>query len=125
MPLSAAPSSSSASYRSVIFQRKKSESGRTPAVLYGAQVLEALGERVDDLGELVLVRLALLHGQPPPGRIDLEERVRDVLALHVAKCYRGSSGSSGGASGSALSPSRLSQPSTLSRKPWLASLASR
>ena len=89
-----------------------------------AQVLEALREGVHDLGELVLVRLALLHGEPPPRRIDAVEAVSDVLALHAAKCYPGSSASPG-SSGSGVSPSRLSQPSTLSRKPWDASLASR
>ena len=45
-----------------------------------AQALDPLGPRLDDLGERVLHRRALLDRQPPPGRIDPEEGVGDVLA---------------------------------------------
>ena len=49
-----------------------------------AQVLEPVGERVHDLGELApSAPGAPSTGQPPPGRIDPVERVRDVLALHA------------------------------------------
>ena len=43
----------------------------------------APGPVLDDLGERVLAGDALLDGQPPPGRIDPEERVGDVLAAHT------------------------------------------
>ena len=51
-----------------------------------AQVVEAVGEVLDDLGEGVLAGLALLDGQPPPRRVDAVERVRDVLALPRREC---------------------------------------
>src|SRR3954451_8057505 len=38
VPFSAAPSSPRSSYRFVIFQRKKSESGRTPVTVYARSV---------------------------------------------------------------------------------------
>ena len=46
------------------------------------QVVKAVGEVLDDFCEGVLGGLALLDRQPPPRRIDAEEGVRDVLALH-------------------------------------------
>ena len=50
----------------VIFQRKKSVSGRTPVVEYAFSVVEARRELVDHLGERVLRRRALLDRQAPP-----------------------------------------------------------
>ena len=51
------------------------------------QVLEAVSERVQDVGELLLLQLARLGRElTPPGRIDPVEGVRDVLALHGFEC---------------------------------------
>ena len=49
-----------------------------------AERVEAVGELLDHLGEGVLARLALLVGEPPPGRVDPVEGVCDVLAAHGA-----------------------------------------
>src|SRR5262249_39761609 len=48
----------------------------------GAERLHAAGPLVDDLREGVLPGRALLHGKPPPGRVDAVEAVGDVLAVH-------------------------------------------
>ena len=82
----AAPSSPRSSYRWVIFQRKKSESGRTPADRVGAQRIHPAGPLLDGLREGVLAGHSLLDRQPPPGGIDAEELVRDVLtrSAHAA-----------------------------------------
>jgi len=45
-------------------------------------VVEAVCEVLDDFCKGILGCLALLDRQPPPRRIDAEEGVRDVLALH-------------------------------------------
>jgi hypothetical protein len=45
-------------------------------------VVELRAELLDDLGERVAMRLPLLDREPPPGGVDMEERVGDVLAGH-------------------------------------------
>ena len=45
-------------------------------------MVDPAGPVLDHLGERVLPGRALLDGQAPPGRVDPEERVRDVLAFH-------------------------------------------
>ena len=54
--------------------------GPDPGDVVRAQPFHPAREVLHDLGERVLAGLALLDRQPPPGGIDLEEAVRDVLA---------------------------------------------
>ncbi len=82
--LSAAPSSSSSFVllgdlpEEEVAVSSRSRDGVRP------QVVEALRERVHDLGEEFLVVAAIRLA--PPRRIDAVERVRDVLALHGSQC---------------------------------------
>src|SRR2546423_182677 len=50
-----------------------------------AQVLEARRQLLDHLRERILVCLALLDRQAPPGGVRAEEGVGDVLATHVVQ----------------------------------------
>ena len=53
--------------------------GADPRDVVGPQALHPAGPLLDDVGERLLAGLALLDGQAPPGGIDLEEAVGDVL----------------------------------------------
>src|SRR5205085_5745419 len=56
----------------------------------GAQRVHAAGPVLDHFGKGVLAGRPLVDRQPPPGRIDLVQAVRDVLAAHQRNASRGS-----------------------------------
>ena len=66
----------------MIFQRKKSQSGRTPAIEYALRSSNRGANVLDHLGERVLAGLALVVREAAPRGVDAEEAVGDVLAVH-------------------------------------------